>query len=112
MTKPMTNTPLDLDRVPKKIDSKFRYVLLASHRAEQLMQGARPKIETPAPKTTRTAMEEVLQDTVVWDYGPAPEPEIPETSADEMLAADAAEDGDAVEGAPAVPAEPETTPTA
>ena len=32
---------------PEKIDSKFRYVLLASQRAEQMMRGAVSKLEKP-----------------------------------------------------------------
>ena len=64
------------DRLPPKLDSKFRFVLVAAHRAEQLMRGARPK--DPANqkrKPTRLAMEEVRLDQVEWEYGPPPQPE-------------------------------------
>lgn len=61
-----------MERIPDKIDSKFRYVLLASHRAEQLMRGAQPKMELAKAKYTRVAMEEVIQEAVKWDYGPEP----------------------------------------
>lgn len=61
-----------MDRIPDRIDSKFRYILLASHRAEQLLRGASPKIEKPKGKPTRVAMEEVLRDAVKWGYGPEP----------------------------------------
>ena len=64
-----------MDRIPDRIDSKFRYILLASHRAEQLLRGAAPKIEKPKGKPTRVAMEEVLRDAVKWGYGPEPAPE-------------------------------------
>ncbi len=57
-------------KIPEKIDSKFRFVLLASTRAEQIMRGAMPKVDMPAAKPTRAAMEEVLADKVGWDYGP------------------------------------------
>lgn len=63
------------DRIPKNIDSKFRYVLLASHRAEQLMRGANPKIDLQTTKQTRIAMEEVIRESVKWGYGPEPQPE-------------------------------------
>lgn len=74
-----------MEKIPDKIDSKFRYVLLASHRAEQLMRGAQPKLEMRNAKVTRIAMEEVMREAVKWDYGPEPvqetggETEAPET---------------------------------
>lgn len=60
---------------PEKIDSKFRYVLIAASRAEQLMKGARAKVDEPGRKISRIAMQEVRDDLVAWEYGPAPEPE-------------------------------------
>ncbi len=54
------------------IDSKFRFILLAAGRAEQVMRGARPKIEYSSPKLARGAMEEVLGGLIEWDHGPAP----------------------------------------
>ena len=41
------------------IESKFRLVHIASRRAEQLMMGARPKLETKHAKVTRIALDEV-----------------------------------------------------
>lgn len=64
--------------MPDKIDSKFRYVLVAAQRAEQLMRGARPhqeairKAEPGQKKPTRVAQTEVHGDMVAWDYGPEP----------------------------------------
>ena len=64
--------------IPEKIDSKFRFVLLASQRAEQLVRGARPRLTTPPNQPTVTAMREILEDRVTWGYGPAPvEPPTP-----------------------------------
>lgn len=70
-----------LDKLPEQIDSKFRFVLLAAHRAEQMMRGARPRVEEKAEKAkvTRAAMQEILDGLVQWDYGPSPEEE-PEES--------------------------------
>lgn len=65
-----------MQQIPEKIDSKFRFVLLAAHRAEQIMRGAAPKVDLPDAKQTRLAMEEVLGEAVGWDYGPE---EVPET---------------------------------
>ena len=67
----------------QKIDSKYRLVLLAAERAEQLLTGARPKIQF-GPKVARVALEEVLQGLVDWHYGPKPEPAV-EESENEIL---------------------------
>jgi len=58
----------------RTVDSKFRFVLVAAHRAEQLMRGARPKVDAGKRKPTRLAMEEVNHSLVEWGYGPPPEP--------------------------------------
>ncbi|HLX07006.1 MAG TPA: DNA-directed RNA polymerase subunit omega [Thermoanaerobaculia bacterium] len=63
------------DRAPE-VDSKFRLVLVAASRAEQLIRGARPKLENPTKrKSTRLAMDEVAGHLVDWGYGPPPQPE-------------------------------------
>ncbi len=62
-----------MDRIPDRIDSRFRYILLAAQRAEQLLKGGTPKIETTETKPTRVAMNEISTDLIAWDYGPAPE---------------------------------------
>lgn len=78
-------------KAPAKIDSKFRYVLVAAQRAEQLMKGARPKLEGKG-KPTRVAMEEVDRQMVDWDYGPAPAPEPAEAAEGEAQPESAAEE--------------------
>ncbi len=67
---------LDFENMPERIDSEFRFILVAAERAEQLMRGAPPKIAPAAAKPTLVAMEEVLDDVVDWDYGPAPVVEV------------------------------------
>ncbi len=74
--------------MPQEIDSKFRFVLLAAKRAEQLMRGARPKLDAEKLKPTRIAMQEITHDMVEWDYGPAPEPEPPAEAEGAEAAAD------------------------
>ncbi|HVT18651.1 MAG TPA: DNA-directed RNA polymerase subunit omega [Thermoanaerobaculia bacterium] len=75
---------------PPTVDSKFRLVLVAANRAEQLIRGARPKVEAGKRKPTRLAMEEVAANLVDWGYGPppapepAPEPEMEEQPAGEV----------------------------
>jgi DNA-directed RNA polymerase omega subunit len=59
-----------IQNMPEGVDSKFRLVLLIARRAEQLMRGARPKLETERPmKPTRLAAEEFEDDRIRWDYG-------------------------------------------
>lgn len=71
-----------MDNRGPAIDSKFRRVLVAAHRAEQLMKGARAKIESSKRKPTRVAMEEVDRSLVEWGYGPPPAPEPQEAAAE------------------------------
>lgn len=71
-----------MEGIPEKIDSKFRFVLLAAQRAEQLMRGAQPRLDTIQKKPTTVAMKEVQNDAIGWDYG---QPEPPEAEALEEL---------------------------
>jgi DNA-directed RNA polymerase omega subunit len=80
---------LNIDRALEQFDSKFRFVLLASARAEQLVRGAQPKLEaTVGRKPTRLAMEEIKHGLVEWGYGlPAgPESDGAEGAAEETAA--------------------------
>lgn len=69
--------------LPEKIDSKFRFVLLSANRAEQMMRGAQPRMESENRKLTTVAMDEIMHDAVSWDYGPEIVPD------DDALASDA-----------------------
>jgi DNA-directed RNA polymerase subunit K/omega len=55
-----------MEGLPEGVDSKFRYVLLVSKRAEQLIQGAQPKTKPRHAKPTRIAMDEVAVNAVKW----------------------------------------------
>ena len=55
-----------MEGLPEGVDSRFRYVLLVSKRAEQLIQGAQPKMKTKHAKPTRVAMEEIEKNQVKW----------------------------------------------
>ena len=55
-----------MEGLPEGVDSRFRYVLLVSKRAEQLIQGSQPKIKTRHAKPTRIAMQEIEQNQVKW----------------------------------------------
>lgn len=61
-----------MDRALEAYDSKFRFVLLASRRAEQILRGAQPKLDLINEKPCRIGMEELRHNLVEWDYGPAP----------------------------------------
>lgn len=75
--------------IPQRIDSKYRFVLLAARRAQQLIQGAPARIESLAGrKPSKIAVEELSSESVEWDYGPAPVVEVEET---EVETGDAAE---------------------
>ena len=52
--------------LPPNIESKFRLVHIAARRAEQLMQGARKRVETTHSKPARVALDEVHADVVRW----------------------------------------------
>jgi DNA-directed RNA polymerase omega subunit len=77
---------VSMDEKGPTMDSKFRRVLVASGRAEQLMRGARPKVEAGKRKPTRIALEEVEHQLIDWGYGPAPQPEEAEAPAAEETA--------------------------
>jgi DNA-directed RNA polymerase subunit omega len=53
--------------LPQKIDSKFRYILVAAKRARQLQAGARPLIQSSAKRLTRVAQQEVSAGLVPFE---------------------------------------------
>ena len=59
-----------MDELPEGVDSKFRYVMLISKRAEQLIQGAMPKERVRNKKPTRIAQQEVNKGLVRWQLEP------------------------------------------
>ena len=61
--------------LPRDVDSKFRFITVASQRAKQLQSGAKPRVETRSRKPTRIAVEETLANTVSWEIREEPEPQ-------------------------------------
>jgi DNA-directed RNA polymerase subunit omega len=53
--------------LPQKIDSKFRYILVAAKRARQLQAGARPLIQSSEKRLTRVAQQEVTAGLVPFE---------------------------------------------
>jgi DNA-directed RNA polymerase subunit K/omega len=66
------------------IDSKFRYVILASLRAKQLLKGSKPRIRSKSKNLIRIAQEEVKKGLVDYTIIQPKEDELPE-SKDEMF---------------------------
>ncbi|MGA9058958.1 MAG: DNA-directed RNA polymerase subunit omega [Terriglobia bacterium] len=58
--------------LPQKLDSKFRYILVAAKRARQLQAGARPLIQSTSKRLTRVAQQEVMAGLVPFElFAPA-----------------------------------------
>jgi DNA-directed RNA polymerase omega subunit len=53
--------------LPKDVDSKFRFITVASQRAKQLQNGAKPRVDTRSRKSTRVAIEETLAQAISWE---------------------------------------------
>jgi DNA-directed RNA polymerase omega subunit len=53
--------------LPREVDSKFRFITVASQRAKQLQNGAKPRVETRSRKATRVAIEEALAGAISWE---------------------------------------------
>lgn len=83
-----------MNKIPEKIDSKFRYILVASARAEQIMRGAPPKVDPGTDKPSRVAMREVSSELVAWEFGVPEAEEVPEVP--EAAEGAGVEDGDEV----------------
>jgi len=68
---------------PQNVMSKYRFVMLAALRAEQLQAGALPRIDSDTRKATVLAQEEVAAGLVeAWD-GSQPPAASAETSTEE-----------------------------
>jgi DNA-directed RNA polymerase subunit K/omega len=52
--------------LPKEFDSIFRYIVVVSQRAEQIIKGAKPRTESRRTKPTLKAREDVDAGTVKW----------------------------------------------
>jgi len=53
--------------LPQKLDSKFRYILVAAKRARQLQAGARPLIQSTEKRLTSVAQQEVTAGLVPFE---------------------------------------------
>ncbi len=57
------------NKVDERItENKYRYILIAGARANQLLLGAHPKVEIDAKKKTFVALEEIKQGKIVVTF--------------------------------------------
>ena len=61
-----------------KIDSKYRFVILASKRAKQLLRGVKPKIKAKSKNLIRIAQTEVSSGLIDFELLPTQKDEIQE----------------------------------
>jgi DNA-directed RNA polymerase omega subunit len=54
------------DPLPPEIDSRYRLIILAAKRSKQRQRGALPRIDSHEHKSTRVALEEILQGRVMF----------------------------------------------
>ena len=87
------------------IDSKYRYVILASKRAKQLLKGAKPKIQAKSRNLIRIAQAEVKSGLI--EYEILPEPKEETRDAEDRLYVSEGLDGVIGEAEPEAPKEAE-----
>jgi DNA-directed RNA polymerase subunit K/omega len=74
------------------IDSKFRFVHLASKRAKMLLKGAKPKIRTKSKNPIRIAQMEVKEGVIDFEIIKSLREELPESEERIFLGGDAVEE--------------------
>ena len=58
-------------KIPEKVGSKYRLILLAGERVTQLQRGAQPRLENAENmKLTTIAMQEVMDELLVFNKIP------------------------------------------
>lgn len=70
------------------IDSKYRFIILASKRAKQLLKGAKPKIKAKSRNLIRIAQTEVRSGLIEYEVIPAGPDVIPEQEERVFVGAD------------------------
>lgn len=90
-------------KAQRSIDSKFRFVIIASKRAKQLLQGAKPRLRSKSKNPIRVAQREVREGLVGYELVELKKEEIPEPAEEGFIGEEIAP-GSADEGeAPKVP---------
>jgi DNA-directed RNA polymerase subunit K/omega len=87
-------------QLPEGFDSIFRYIVVVSQRAEQLVNGAKPRSESRHDKSTLVAIDDVLEGKVEWRILTQQElDEQRQAIVDQLRAEVGVEEAEAVEGA-------------
>jgi DNA-directed RNA polymerase subunit omega len=63
-----------MQKIPEKIGSKYRFIIVAAERAKQLQNNAKPKIKTRSTKPAYIAMKELEADVISYEILPLVEP--------------------------------------
>ncbi len=56
-----------MQKIPEKIGSKYRFIIVAAERAKQLQNNAKPKIKTKSTKPAFIAMKELEEDVLSFE---------------------------------------------
>ena len=65
-----------MQKIPEKIGSKYRFIIVAAERAKQLQNNAKPKIKTKSTKPAFIAMKELEEDVLSFDIETPVEPSV------------------------------------
>ena len=63
-----------MQKIPERIGSKYRFIILAAERAKQLQNNAKPKLKTRSTKPAYIAMRELEADLISYEMPPPVEP--------------------------------------
>jgi DNA-directed RNA polymerase omega subunit len=63
-----------MQKIPERIGSKYRFIIVAAERAKQLQNNAKPKLKTRSTKPAYVAMRELEEDLLSYDVPPPVEP--------------------------------------
>jgi DNA-directed RNA polymerase subunit omega len=79
----IVSLPVVVDK--EKIDSRFRFVVLATERAREIINGARPNIQTRYIKSSTIAIEELAECNVEYLTGKDARKAMQEASSTKVL---------------------------
>ena len=62
-------------KIPERVGSKYRFIMIAAERAKQLQNNAKPKIKTRSTKPAYIAIKELEQDLIDFEIPPMEPPD-------------------------------------
>lgn len=72
-------------KFPKEIDSKFRFVIIVSKRAKELLNGAKPKVKSKFRNLIRVAQEEIEQGVIGFNIVKSKKEELHDVEAEVFI---------------------------